>query len=144
MSAYEKDRPRRKLPALLVLLVVLVAGLVAAAIHFRPRFESQPPQIRFTPDADVIGNAALEISVTDAGAGLKSLSITLGETRIATERFASPLAEKKVSVALAKLPGVKEGPATLRVTARDASLWRWSRGNVTVVQKQITIDLTPP
>jgi murein DD-endopeptidase MepM/ murein hydrolase activator NlpD len=49
-----------------------------------------------------------------------------------------------VSVALAKLPGVKEGPATLRVTARDASLWRWFKGNPAVLQKQIAIDLTPP
>jgi hypothetical protein len=144
MSAYQNDRPRRKLPALLVILVVLVAGLVAAAIHFRPRFESQPPQIRFSPDADVLGNAPLEISVADAGAGLKSLSIMLGETSIAAEQFATPLGEKKVSVALAKLPGVKEGPATLRVVARDASLWGWFKGNETVVQKQIAIDLTPP
>jgi len=144
MSAYQNDRPRRKLPALLVLLVVLLAGLVAAAIYFRPRFESQPPQIRLIPDADVVGNAPLEITVADAGSGLKSLSIRLGETSIAAEQFASPIGEKKVSISLAKLPGVKEGPATLRVVARDASLWGWFKGNQTVVQKQIAIDLTPP
>ena len=148
MSAYQNDRPRRKLPALLVVLVVLVAALVAAGIHFRPRFESQPPQIRLAPDSAVIGAAPLEITVLDAGAGLKSLSITLAaggpETSIAAEQFASPVAEKKVSVALAKLPGVKEGPATLRVVARDASLWGWFKGNETVVEKQIAIDLTPP
>jgi len=144
MSAYPNDPPRRKLPLVVILIAVLVAGLVAAGIHFRARFESQPPQIRLAPDAEVIGSAALEISVTDAGAGLKSLSITLGGTSIAADRFASPVAEKKVSVALAKLPGVKEGPATLRVVARDASLWGWFKGNQTVVQKQIAIDLTPP
>jgi murein DD-endopeptidase MepM/ murein hydrolase activator NlpD len=148
MSAYDNDRPRRKLPLVLVLLAVLVVGLVAGAIHLRPRFESQAPQIRLAPDADVIGAALLEITVLDAGAGLKSLSITLvaggPETSIAAEQFAPPLAEKKVSVALAKLPGVKEGPATLRVVARDASLWGWFKGNQAVVQKQIAIDLTPP
>jgi len=144
MSAYDNERPRRKLPMLVVLLVVLAAGLVAGGIHLRPRFESQPPQVRLTPDSDVFGNAPLEIGVTDAGAGLKSLSIKLGETSIAAEQFASPVGEKKVSVALAKLPGVKEGPATLRVVARDASLWGWFKGNETVVQKQIAIDLTPP
>jgi murein DD-endopeptidase MepM/ murein hydrolase activator NlpD len=47
-------------------------------------------------------------------------------------------------VALAKLPGVKEGKATLRIAARDASLWGWFKGNQTVVQKEIAIDLTPP
>jgi len=143
MSAYDNERPRRKIPALF-LLAILIAGLVAGIVYLRPRFETQAPQVRLTPDVDVIGNAPLEISVTDAGAGLKSLSITLGETSIAAEQFASPVAEKKVSVALAKVPGVKEGPATLRVVARDASLWGWFKGNETVVQKQIAIDLTPP
>jgi len=148
MSAYQNDRPRRKLPTLLVLLAILVASLVAAAIYLRPRFESQPPQIRLAPDSAVIGAAPLEITVADAGRGLKALSITLSaggaRTTIAAEQFASPVAEKKISVALAKLPGVKEGPATLRIAARDASLWKFFKGNRAVVQKQITIDLTPP
>jgi murein DD-endopeptidase MepM/ murein hydrolase activator NlpD len=144
MSAYDNERPRRKLPLVLFLLVVLALGLIAGGIYLRPRFETQPPQVRLTPDADVIGNAPLEISVTDAGAGLKSLSITLGDSRIAAEQFAAPVAEKKVSVALAKLPGVKEGKATLRIAARDASLWGWFKGNQTLVQKEIAIDLTPP
>ncbi len=53
--------------------------------------------------------------------------------------------EKKFTVALsAKLAGVKEGPAVLRVTARDRSWWRFFRGNETVLQKNITIDITPP
>src|SRR4029453_8474898 len=121
MTAFQTERPRRKLPVLAVLVVLLVAGLVAGTIYLRPRFESQPPQVRRAPDADVLGPAPREISVNDAGAGLKSLSITLGETSIAAEQFATPVNEKKVSVALAKLPGIKEGQATLRVVAGDAS-----------------------
>ena len=144
MSAYDNDRPRRKLPALLFLLFIVIAGLVAGAIYLGPRFESQPPQVRVTPDSDAIGSAPLEITVSDGGAGLKSLAISLGDTSIAAEQFAVPVGEKKVSVSLAKLPGVKEGQATLRVVARDASLWGWFKGNETVVQKPITIDLTPP
>jgi len=144
MSAYDNERPRRKLPALLFLLAVLIAGLVAGMIYLRPRFETQPPQIRLTPDATDIGAAPIEITVSDAGAGLKSLAISLGDTSIAAEQFAAPVGEKKVSVSLAKLPGVKEGQATLRVVARDASLWGWFKGNETVLQKPITIDLTPP
>ena len=104
MSAYDNDRPRRKLPLILILLAVVAVGLIAAGIHFRARFESQPPQVRLAPDGDVVGTAPLEISVTDAGAGLKSLSITLDQTSIAAEQFATPVNEKKVSVALAKLP----------------------------------------
>src|SRR5690349_19586007 len=144
MTAYDNDRPRRKLPALLFLLFIVIAGLVAGAIYLGPRFESQPPQVRVMPDSDAIGSAPLEITVSDGGAGLKSLAISLGDTSIAAEQFAVPVGEKKVSVSLAKLPGVKEGQATLRVVARDASLWGWFKGNETVVQKPITIDLTPP
>ena len=129
MSAYDNDRPRRKLPLVLILLAVLLGGVIAGAIHLGPRFESQPPQVRLAPDADVIGSGPLEITVADPGSGLKSLSIKLGETSIAAEQFAAPVAEKKVSVVLAKLPGIKEGPATLRVVARDASLWGWFKGN---------------
>ena len=32
----------------------------------------------------------------------------------------------------------------LRVTARDASLWRWFGGNEAVVEKSLAIDITPP
>jgi len=148
MSAYEPERPRRKLPAVLVLLVIVAAGLIAGAIYLRPSFESQPPQIRVAPDGDAIGTAPLEITVLDAGRGLKSFSVTLSsggaETVLASEKYEVPVAEKKLSVSLAKVAGVKEGPATLRVVARDASLWKFFKGNEAVVQRQLTIDLTPP
>jgi murein DD-endopeptidase MepM/ murein hydrolase activator NlpD len=32
----------------------------------------------------------------------------------------------------------------LRVTARDASLWHWFSGNEALLEKNITIDITPP
>jgi murein DD-endopeptidase MepM/ murein hydrolase activator NlpD len=148
MSALHPDRPRRKFPLVIVLLGLLVLGLLAALIVNRARLEGQPPQVRILPDAEAVGTAPLEITVADAGAGLKSLSVTLAsggaETPIAAEQFAQPVAEKKVSVALAKVAGIKEGPVTLKVVARDASLWRWFSGNETTVQKQITVDLTPP
>jgi murein DD-endopeptidase MepM/ murein hydrolase activator NlpD len=55
------------------------------------------------------------------------------------------VAEKKITVALtSRLTGVKEGPAVLRVSARDRSLWNFFHGNETVIQKSITIDITPP
>lgn len=145
MSAYEPERPRRKGPAILILVIILAVGLVAGGIYLRPQFESQPPQIRVSPDGDAIGVAPLEITVLDAGRGLKSLTVTLSsggtDTVLATEQFEVPVAEKTLSVSLAKVKGIKEGPATLRVVARDASLFR---GNESVVQRQLTLDLTPP
>jgi murein DD-endopeptidase MepM/ murein hydrolase activator NlpD len=139
MSIYSNDRPRRKLPLLLILLVVIVVGLIAAGVKYRARFESEAPKVVLTPDTDAIGNAPIEVRVTDAGAGLKSLSVTLGDTKLAAEQFAKPVAEKKFNIVLPK--GTKEGPTNLRIVARDASLFR---GNETVVQKNVTIDVTPP
>lgn len=145
MSLYQPDRPRRKLPIGIVLLVI-VLGVVAVGLwKVRGRLESQPPQIQLTPDADAVGLAPLEIRIADPGAGLKSVVVTLSaggtQSTLASEKFDRPLGEKKLTVALAKVAGVKEGPATLRIAARDASLFR---GNEAVVEKQLTIDLTPP
>ena len=78
--------------------------------------------MRIDPDVSDVGRAPVEITVSDAGAGLKSLSITLGETGIAVERFAVPVGEKKVSVSLATVAGVKEGKATLRIAPRKVTM----------------------
>ena len=132
----------------LAVLVIVIAGLAAAAFVFRARLESQPPQITLTPNVDVVGTGTLEVTVADAGSGLKSLTATLSaggtEHRIAAETFNPPVAERKLSIAAAKLPGLKEGPATLRVAARDASLLNGFAGNEAVLEKPITIDITPP
>ena len=91
----------------------------------------------------------MEIVVTDQGAGLKSVTATLSsggsEHTLASEQYAQPVSEKKFTVVLSsKLTGVKEGPAVLRVSARDRSWWSFFSGNETVFQKNFTIDITPP
>ena len=138
MNPYDNARPRRKGAWVLISLVIVAAGLVAGVIYLRPHFESEAPQITLKPDSDVLGAKPIEIVISDKGRGLKSLEVKLGDAVIASEQFAQPVAEKTVTVAAAKM---KEGPATLRVVARDASLFR---GNEAVVQKQVTIDITPP
>jgi hypothetical protein len=148
MSTFETDRPRRKTPVIIIVLAVIIVGLVAAAYYLGPRFEREGPQITLMPDADVLGMAPLEITVTDPGSGLKSVAATLSvggaDHALASEQYAQPVKEKKITVAAAKLAGIKEGPAVLRIAARDNSLWKFFGGNETVVQKTITIDLTPP
>src|SRR5438552_6184268 len=148
MSLYQNDSPRRKLPALGVAAVIVIVGLVAAGVYFRARFETGRPQVQLIPDTDAVGTAPLEVRVADAGAGLKSVVVTLSaggtQSTLASDKYPQPVPEKRVSVALGKVAGVKEGPATLRIVARDASLWNFFRGNEAVLQKQLTIDLTPP
>ena len=138
---FEERKPSSGKPALLAVVVGLLVVAAFGVYTLRPRFESQPPQVQLSPDTDALGAGPLEIRISDAGTGLKSIEVKLGDITVAAEQFAEPVKEKTVSVALAKLQGVKEGPATLRIVARDASLFR---GNEAVVQKNITIDLTPP
>jgi murein DD-endopeptidase MepM/ murein hydrolase activator NlpD len=148
MSSFPAPRRGSKLPLVigaLLLLCALVAAAGAAAFYLWPRFESAPPRIALSSDADTAGVAPLEIVITDAGTGLQSFTATLSqggsEIALGAEQFAQGTAEKKLSVMLAKVAGVKEGPAVLKVTARDRALWR---GNEAALQKNITIDITPP
>jgi murein DD-endopeptidase MepM/ murein hydrolase activator NlpD len=141
--------PSSRFPAVVLVVGALFVGLVVAAGYYlAPRFEREAPRITLTPDADVLGPASIDIAVTDEGVGLKSITATLfaggTEFPIAADEYAHPVRAKTISIALPKLPGVKEGPAVLRVSARDGSLWKFFRGNETVLQKEFTIDLTPP
>jgi murein DD-endopeptidase MepM/ murein hydrolase activator NlpD len=145
MNAFQSHRRRSKLPIVIVFVLIFVAAIAAGAYTLWPRFESEPPLISVSPSLDVLGVAPLEIQITDKGTGMKSFRATLSqgaaEHSLASEQFAQPVGEKKIAVALAKVPGVKEGPATLRVTARDASLFS---GNEATLEKNVAIDVTPP
>jgi murein DD-endopeptidase MepM/ murein hydrolase activator NlpD len=150
MSALEIGRPKKRfIPGLGVFVILFAVLLVASGYFILPRFEWHKPQIAITPDTDTIGLSPLEISVTERGTGLKSMAATLtsGGTQypLVSEEYDQPVMQKKFPVALsAKLAGLKEGSAVLRVTARDRSLWGFFRGNEATVQKNITIDITPP
>ncbi|MBE0615102.1 MAG: M23 family metallopeptidase [Burkholderiales bacterium] len=148
MSNLNPDTPKNKLQATIIVLLIVVIGLLVGGYYLAPRFERQAPQIKLQ-EADTLGLAPMEIVVSDPGTGLKSVSATLSmggaEHALATEQYAQPLKEKTFSVALdPKLAGIKEGPAVLRVVARDASLWNFFKGNETMIEKNLTIDLTPP
>jgi murein DD-endopeptidase MepM/ murein hydrolase activator NlpD len=146
---FRVDPPGESLKKVLVFVfVLLLAAAIAAGIFFRSRFESDAPKVSFSTDADTVGVAPFEITVSDPGAGLKSVTATLSQggaaQTLASDKYAQPVGEKKIAVALSKVAGLKEGPATLRVSARDASLWHWFGGNETTVEKNLSIDITPP
>jgi murein DD-endopeptidase MepM/ murein hydrolase activator NlpD len=145
MTAFASPRRRSRLPLVIVLLVIVIAALAAGGYYLKPHFESEPPQIVVTPAVDVVGQAPLAIQVRDTGTGLKSIAVTLvqggTEHKLAAEQFGQPVRDKTLEVALAKLPGIKEGPAVLRVTASDAARWT---ANQAVLEKKLDIDITPP
>ena len=150
MSALEFGRPKRSfVPGRGVIYVVLAALVVAGGYFLVPRFEWHKPQIKITPDGDTLGLAPLQIEVTEQGSGLNSFSVTLNsggkDYPLAAERYSELVRQKKFTVALsAKLEGLKEGPAVLRIEARDNSWWIFFRGNQTLVENTLTIDITPP
>jgi len=146
--SFQPDRSRR-FPTLAVLLLIVIGGLATAAYFLRPRFESEPPQIKVTPEAGALGLASrVEILVTDLGTGLRSVTATLSaggaEHSLASEQYRDPVREKKITLDLSKLAGLKEGPAVLRVSARDDSFSNFFKGNEAAAQKEFTIDITPP
>jgi murein DD-endopeptidase MepM/ murein hydrolase activator NlpD len=149
MTALEIGKPRRGVGfSRNIIYLVLVVLLLAGGYFTIPKFEWHKPQIKITPDTDAIGLAPIEIQISEQGTGLKSVSVTLStggaETPLITEQYDEPIMQKKITVASSKLTGIKEGPAVFRVSARDRSLWSFFRGNEGFVQKNVTIDITPP
>jgi len=149
MSAIEPGRPPRNYrPAIYFLYLIIVIGLLGGAYYVWPRFESQRPQITFAPDSDVMGLAPMVMSSTDQGTGLKSVTATLtsrgSEHELASEQYAQPVAEKKITVALSSRlrgQGRTRGPARQRAGpfVVESPAWQRSRD-----RKNITIDITPP
>src|SRR3954463_15994447 len=150
MSPLEIGRPPRRAGFFRnIFIVMMIVGVVIGGYFVVPKFEWKAPQIKITPDVDTLGIAPIEIDVTEQGSGLKSIAVSLSangtEYPLVSEQYEQPVMQKHLSVALAaKLAGVKEGPAVLRVNARDRSWWSFFRGNETALQKNVTIDITPP
>ena len=146
MSSLSYGSSRGK--AALVVLIIVVAALCAGAWILRSRFEAEPPQVVLTPDGDTVGLGPIELQVSDKGAGLRSVTVTLSQNgtdhALAAEQFSEPVPEKEIALSLAKIAGIKEGAAVLRVAARDASFWRLFKGNETLIEKNVAIDITPP
>ena len=150
MAAFDLGPPPRKSGAIKkIVFILLVLAVIAGGYFALPKFEWNAPQVKLTPDTDVLALKPIEVEVTEQGTGLESLTVTLTtggtEHALVNEKYDQPVMQKKVTVAVtAKLTGVKEGPAVLRISARDRSLWRFFRGNQTVIEKNLTIDITPP
>ncbi|MGZ8445160.1 MAG: hypothetical protein ACXWXZ_17335, partial [Candidatus Binatia bacterium] len=134
MSALELGRPKRSfVPGPGVIYTLLLAIVVAGGYYLVPRFEWHKPQIKITPDSETLGLGTLQIEVTEQGTGLKSFSAVLNsggtDYPLASEQYSELTLQKKLTVMLSsKLAGLKEGPAVLRVSARDNSLWNLFRG----------------
>ncbi|HYY24732.1 MAG TPA: M23 family metallopeptidase [Candidatus Udaeobacter sp.] len=149
MNTLEIGRPRKAIAFNRnIVYVILLAALIVGLYFAMPKFEWYKPQIKVSPDTDTLGLAPIEIEINERGTGLKSVSVSLNaggtEIPLFTEQYDQPVMQKTLTVVSSKLAGVKEGPAVFRISARDRSLWSFFRGNEAVVQKNVTIDITPP
>lgn len=132
-----------------ILFVLLAVVLIGGGFWLVPRFEWHKPEIKITPEGDTLGLGTLVVAVSERGRGLQSFRATLSSAGtdfpLFSEQYSEPVMEKSINVMLSsKLTGLKEGPAVLRVSARDRSLWSFFRGNESSIQKNVTIDITPP
>ncbi len=128
------------------IFLVIVAFVVGGAVFIVPRFDWHAPTVNLKLNSDFIGLRPFNAEIKDEGRGLKRVSIVLtnqqGEYPLIEEDYPNPVHEKDITIALdPKKLGIKEGPATIRVTAIDGAFFR---GNKTTVSKNVTIDFTPP
>jgi murein DD-endopeptidase MepM/ murein hydrolase activator NlpD len=149
MAALELGRPPRRTNLLKnIVIVILLAAIIAGGYFLVPKFEWHKPEVKITPDTDTIGLAPIEIEINEIGTGLKSVSVTLSaagaERSLFSAEYDPAVMQTKVTIVSSKLAGIKEGPAVFRVSARDRSLWGFFKGNETVIQKNVTLDITPP
>jgi hypothetical protein len=135
-----------------ILLLALAGGL---GVYLYTRFEGTPPAIETATDEIWLGGKGVHtqvLRVSDAGAGLQDLVVTLegerGSRELVRQAFDGNLftgaadrspREIQVQVDPAAL-GLGDGHALLRAEARDFS-WR---GNGSRVEIPLAIDTRPP
>lgn len=133
----------------LALAVVLVG---AGGWTFFTRLEGTPPAVRLDPPFSAVGTErAFAVEAEDAGSGLRSLSVSLvqGDKTVVLLGRRLEAAQGKAPVRetlrlAAKEHGLAEGPALLRVEARDRSWRHWGKGNPLLLERQVRIDTRPP
>jgi len=123
------------------------------------RCEGEPPALD-APESLIVGRDVRELVVgaADPGSGLREFGAALhqGETEpvaLASQVYPGEILRGGTGPRLGiELPltldlrrsGLKEGEATLVLTARDWSWRGWLSGNEAVLEVPVTVDLSPP
>lgn len=121
--------------------------LAAGGWFYMTLGESAAPRAVIDEDPVVIGKQKLlTVAFSDEGRGLRHTELVITQDNrslvVASEDYPSAgVRGKSVSVAVdAAALKLRDGPATLTLTAIDHSLWK----NRTVVTRPVQIDLLPP
>ena len=141
----------------LILTIVILLLAAAAAVALWPYYESEAPCVVLEPVPSHLGaHQTLVLKVNDQGMGLARIYLALrqeGATKVLLDKDLAPPSRwtrqgvNQVVERLTLSPkalGLKDGPATLVVEARDRSFSGFLQGNRTRLELVVTIDTTPP
>jgi len=149
---FERPRPRRLLHMAAGALAVFVVGLILANMDWYDPYISLSPAITIVEQ-----RAEYFLAAGDVDSGLRNVKVTVvqdgKETELLSEAFKEPgfwgsgEAVKKMETPVvldARNLHLQQGPATLMVAARDTSSRNWFQGRVTVLKREIYINLKKP
>ncbi len=127
-------------------VLVLVCLLGAGGFYYLR--DTTAPQLRLHPDAGpVSAKRDLVLDLQDPGSGLKALQVTVvqGEKsqELLNKDYASGIVSQEEKFSLAGA-GLKDGPAELRITATDRSIYSFGRGNRIEKSFPFEYDSKPP
>jgi len=145
-----RNGKRRSRWVLLLVAVAILAG--AGGWIFFTRMEGTAPVVAIDPPISAVGKAReFAVEVEDRGSGLRLLHVSMiqGDKKVALlgQRFEAGSAKAPARATLRLVPaehGLTEGPALLRVEARDRSWRHWGKGNPALVERAVQVDTRPP
>ncbi len=140
-----EDLPNTKQNLLMLLAVVVIGATLVVGFYFGIEIEKPILEIQDVPA--FVGNeaSAVKFRARDAGSGVDSIVVTIEQAGITlpiqniepegiSHDFSGTFLLSK------SIPGLREGPATLRIDVKDRSLW----GSATSIIFPIVVDSFEP
>jgi murein DD-endopeptidase MepM/ murein hydrolase activator NlpD len=135
-----------------ILLGLLLGGLGFLSWLILGALDSDDPWLQVPDQVALVGpKTSFSLKARDQDSGLKEIKVTLnqeGQEKVVLSKTfppgGEPGAEVEIPLTLeAKALGLKEGKATLTVTARDRSWRNAFQGRTTAVTREVEVDLLP-
>ena len=132
----------------IIFIVFLVTALLVCSFFggsFGITFlERDKPLLKITSLRAASEPLSIEAVFQDSGAGLKEISIVAEQNtqtiELINKKYDALTKEDKIELSLIRFNALKEGPALIKATAKDNSLW----GNTHYAELEILIDYSPP
>ena len=132
----------------LVFGVFLLLAVIGTACGYFLLTDTVKPTVELSPASDVAApKREFTLRLADAGSGLKNAKVTVtqGDKQITLldKTFDAPVKEAQEKFTL-EPAGLRDGAFGLTVTVTDRSLANFGAGNATRLEKNLTLDTTPP